>query len=144
MERLSLGLDFHGVIDAMPEEFALLSRIIAESGNEIHILTGQSWDDTIESQLRDWNFKWTHHFSIFDYHKELGTPYTGYYEKFGIPTIDNLAWDRSKADYCDRNNITLHIDDTSIYGDYFNSPFARLWTKNNRPKGEHKESRHIK
>ena len=42
-----LGLDLHGVIDSIPNEFKFLSNAIVSSGGEVHILTGGSWTDEL-------------------------------------------------------------------------------------------------
>src|SRR3972149_10737015 len=50
----------------------------------------------------------------------------------GTPWIDKTEWDKTKAEYCRREGIHLHFDDTPEYEGYFTTPFARVWTKNNR------------
>ena len=57
--------------------------------------------------------------------------------------FENGSWDHIKADYCRVNNISLHIDDTLIYNDFFTTPFARLWLNSNKPKSSHKDVRHL-
>ncbi len=144
MQTFKLGIDWHGVLDAIPEEMAWLSRAICSSGGEVHIITGMSWNEDCEKQLRAWNIEWTHHFSIIDYHIENKTPQSGWHEKFNMPAISDEYWDRTKADYCRKHNISLHLDDTLIYGEYFTTPFGRIWTKNGKNKGGHKQERHLK
>lgn len=58
--------------------------------------------------------------------------------------FEDGAWDNVKAKYCKEQNISLHIDDTLIYNDFFETPFARLWSHNNNPKSSHKDVRHMK
>lgn len=65
--RIRIGLDFHGVIDKNRELYSKLSNLLVDSGYEVHIITGSMWKKKIEKQLRDFNIKWTHHFSISDY-----------------------------------------------------------------------------
>ena len=57
--------------------------------------------------------------------------------------FENGSWDHIKADYCRKHNISLHIDDTLIYNDFFTTPFARLWSHSNKPKPSHKDVRHL-
>lgn len=147
--KLKFGFDIHGVIDAMPDVFALLSNLLVDAGHEVHILTGSKWNDAIEQNLHDMGLKWTHHFSITDHHISIGTPmkYDPNPEHPWIDTgdkdQDNVLWDKAKADYCQLHEIDLHIDDTMRYNDYFTTPFARLWTHNNRPKPAYKDDRHL-
>jgi hypothetical protein len=138
---MKFGFDLHGVIDASPEVFSVLTKSLVHCEHEVHILTGEHWSDKIEKQLKDFGIEWTHSFSIADHHKAVGTTMT--YIKENNPMIDAVMWDRTKADYCKLHGIHLHLDDTKIYGDYFETPFARFWSKNNKPKGDHKEERHL-
>jgi hypothetical protein len=144
MKTFKLGVDWHGVIDALPDVLSFLTKAVIAQGGEVHILTGMSWTKECEDKLKEMDIPFTHHFSIFDYHKEIGTEIIGYHEKYNIPKIDDVIWDKTKGDYCKEHEITLHIDDTTAYNDYFTTPFARLWTHNNKPKGTHKDERHLK
>lgn len=144
--KLKLGIDFHGVIDSMPEFFAFLSSAFVSAGGECHILTGGSWTPEFESLLKSYGIKWTHKFSIYDYLIETGSGIVGEV-KFPDGTIqkkfENGQWDHVKAEYCRDNNISLHIDDKTIYNDFFTTPFARFWSHNNKPKDSHTDIRHI-
>lgn len=125
-----VGLDFHGVIDSMPEFFSFLSNAIIKSGGEIHIITG-GLSESDQKLLEEYNIKYTKIFSITDYHKQINTPTKGFHPKFGFALIEDELWDKTKADYCRRENIDFHIDDTLAYNDYFTTPFCRLWLHNN-------------
>lgn len=145
--KFSVALDFHGVINALPDFFSFLSNAIFNAGGEVHIVTGGSLkkvikDDDIMKYLKDNNIAHTHLFSIQDYHDEIGTPKGKIHPKYGFPMIDDNVWDQTKGDYCRRNNISLCIDDTLVYNEYFTTPFARLWTHNNNPKVG-KDERHM-
>ena len=72
-----LGLDFHGVIDALPDFFAFLTDAFVKNGGEVHILTGGHWNDEFEKQLNDWGIKFTHKFSVYDHLIEVGTSVVG-------------------------------------------------------------------
>ena len=141
-----ISLDIHGVIDSMPDLFSFLSEAIVNSGGEVHIVTGGRWDEKLEKQLNDFGIKWTHKFSVYDYLKESDAEVIGKVE-FPDGTIqkkfEDGLWDHVKADYCKKHNISLHIDDTLIYNDFFQTPFARLWSHNQKPKASHKDVRHI-
>ena len=145
--KFKLGLDIHGVVDAMPEFFSFLTDSFIKNGGEVHIITGGKWDKEFEDLLNSYGVKWTHKFSIYDYLVENNYEKTGEVQ-FPDGTIQskfrNEDWDSVKGVYCADNNITLHIDDTMIYNDYFKTPFARLWTHNNNPKSTSKDVRHFK
>ena len=145
--KFKLGLDIHGVVDAMPDFFSFLTDSFIKNGGEVHIITGGKWDKEFEDLLNSYGVKWTHKFSIYDYLVENNYEKTGEVQ-FPDGTIQSKFkdedWDSVKGVYCADNNITLHIDDTMIYNDYFKTPFARLWTHNNNPKSPSKDVRHFK
>ena len=144
--KYKIGLDFHGVVDVLPEFFSFLSNAIVSAGGEVHIITGGSWDRDFESQLSSLNIKWTHKFSVYDYMIDSNAEIKGEVS-FPDGTIqkkfNNVTWDKVKGDYCLKNNISLHLDDTLIYNDFFSTPFCRFWSHNNRPKASHKDVRHL-
>jgi hypothetical protein len=141
-----LGLDIHGVVDAMPEFFSFLTDSFIKNGGEVHIITGGRWDIEFENMLNKFGVKWTHKFSVYDYLLESGVKVTGEIQ-FPDGTIqkkfEDGVWDGVKAKYCSDNNINLHIDDTLIYNDFFTTPFARLWSHTGQKKASHKEVRHL-
>lgn len=145
--RFKLGLDLHGVIDAMSQDFAFLTKAVIASGGEVHILTGGSWSDELETQVYSYGIQWTHKFSVYDHLIEIGSKTTGEIQ-FPDGTVqkkfEDGVWDHVKADYCKQHGISLHLDDTLAYNDFFETPFARIWTHNNRPKAAHKDVRHMK
>lgn len=141
-----IGLDVHGVVDSMPETFSFLSKAVINAGGEVHIITGGSWNDELEEQLKKLKIKWTHGFSVYDFLIESGTPVIGEVQ-FPDGTIQKKfegdSWDKVKAEYCKENSINLHLDDTLIYNDYFKTPFARVWSHNGKEKSPKKDIRHI-
>lgn len=146
---MKFAFDIHGCIDSMPKLFSFLSNLLVDNGCEVHILTGSIWTDKVEEELKNYGIKYTHHFSITDHHLSIGTKMR-YDEGTGNPWIntgdenqDNILWDKSKAEYCEKHKIDLCIDDTTRYNDYFTTPFARLWTHSNHPKSAHRDKRHL-
>jgi hypothetical protein len=144
--KFKLGLDIHGVLNALPEFFAFLTDSIIKNGGEVHLITGGTWSKELENEVKRYNIKYTHVFSVYDYLIESNAKQVGSIS-FGDGTIqrkfEDEQWDRVKGDYCLKNDINLHIDDTLIYNDYFKTPFSRLWTHNNKPKESHKSIRHL-
>jgi len=49
--KFKIGLDLHGVIDALPEFFAFLTDSVIKNGGEVHIITGGSWTKELENQI---------------------------------------------------------------------------------------------
>jgi hypothetical protein len=137
-----VGIDLHGVISDMPEFFAVFTDALIKSGAEVHIITGGVTDSDKEL-LKNYNIRYTHFFSIIDYHKSKNTPTSGKHPKYGFDMISDEEWDKTKGDYCRLNNINLHIDDTLIYNNYFTTPFCRLWTHSSNGKPGHKDPRHL-
>ena len=144
--KFKIGLDIHGVADAMPEFFSFLTNSFIAAGGEVHIITGGRWDEEFETMLNNYGIKWTHKFSVYDYLKETDIEVIGKV-KFPDGTIQkkfkNDDWDAVKGWYCKQNDINLHIDDTLIYNNFFSTPFARLWTHSGQPKASHKDVRHM-
>lgn len=141
--KFKIGIDIHGVIDALPIFFKFLADSIVKNNGEVHIITGGSWTEKLEKQLGGINY--THKFSVYDH--LLKTSETLGEIEFPDGTIqnkfDDFLWDSAKAKYCEENNIDLHIDDTLSYNDYFTTPFARLWSNNGHKKASHKDIRHL-
>jgi hypothetical protein len=65
------------------------------------------------------------------------------FDEKGNPWMPADLWDSAKAEYCRDAGIDLHLDDTKRYNDFFTTPFARIWTHNNKPKGDHRDERHL-
>ena len=126
LDTQKISLDFHGVIDCMPSFFSFLSKAVISSGGEIHILTGSSLSKEFEVKLKSLGVQWTHLFSVYDHLIETGAKTTGeiVFPDGGIQKkFENGLWDHVKADYCKKNNIALHLDDTLIYNDFFCNSF---------------------
>lgn len=119
---MKIGLDVHGVIDVAPETFAQLTQRLMSAGHEVHVITGRELCAELFDKLDTAGIRYIRVFSITSYHKSIGT-YVTY--KDGDPTQPLIApplWDRTKADYCAREKIDIHIDDTEEYGKYFRGP----------------------
>lgn len=130
-KKWKISLDFHGVIDSMPDFFSFFTKSLISCGCEIHIVTGGLNDNDLDL-IKKYDIKYTKIFSIVDHHKNLGTPTYGKHPVHGFDMVSDEEWDKSKADYCSQQGIDLHIDDTIIYNGKFVTPFAQLFT-NKRP-----------
>lgn len=130
---MKISFDLHGVLNDMPETFQFLTEAILEKGGEVHIITGSTTEKAL-IELENLGFKKGNHFNevigLPDYLKSLGCNSVRYNKEFNNFEYSNEDWDSAKGLYCRENGIDLHFDDTLKYGDYFVTPFARLWTKN--------------
>ena len=111
---LSVGLDIHGVIDAYQGFFSRLSKGLKKRGCPVHIITGQSWEE-VKSTVEKAGIHYDYHFSIVDYHLEIGTKMKKDAKGWHM---DDRIWVRSKGDYIHREKIDLHFDDSYEYAEY--------------------------
>lgn len=120
---MKIGIDIHGVLDkhAFFKRMALAMRHI---GDEVHIITGTSEKSALEDLRKLGIFEWyyTHLYSITDDLISRGIPVE--WKDGNNPLFPYEEWDKAKAEYCTRNKIDIHFDDTIKYGDYFTTPFA--------------------
>ncbi len=119
-----VALDIHGTIDSDPEFFSWLTKRMKGFGFEIHITTGVKVTKELVVKLLRFGIEFDHIFSIIDYHEKIGTKVT--YDERG-PWISEEDWDRTKGDYCERNEIDLTIDDSPNYGKHFETGRYLLW-----------------
>lgn len=127
MEKIfKVGIDLHGVADAKPEFFKALTKTLVDAGWEVHVITGAR-KSLEEKTIQESGISYTHFFSITDYHMELGTPIR--WDEKNEPHLDSYLWDKTKAEYCERMGIDLHIDDSDIYQYFFKTPYARFLSK---------------
>jgi hypothetical protein len=126
--KFKIGLDLHGVLTELPHFFSFLTKSLVDAGAEVHIITGGATEEDMEF-LKKHDIRYTHYFSIVDYHKSVGTPTRGKHSKYGFDLISDEIWDKTKGEYCQMHGIDLHIDDTQNYQSFFKSPFC-LFTLN--------------
>lgn len=134
-EIVKLGLDLHGVISANPKFFSALSKALVKAGNEVHIITG-SHSVEILDELKKYDIEYTHLFSIADHHKAKGT--IMWYDDNKTPWIDKKLWDMTKAEYCEKEGIHFHLDDSDVYGEHFKTPYAKISVKGYNHRVRHK------
>ncbi len=134
-KKIKIGIDIHGVSDSNKEFFSALTKALVENGHEIHVLTGSKATKEFKKYVKEnLGLSWTHFFSITSHHKNMGTPML---EIGGKPYMDEKVWDRTKAEYCAKNKIDLHMDDSPVYGKYFTTPYARYFS-NKKPEKKKK------
>ena len=126
IKRKKLGFDIHGVLDTKSSVFRMLLQDLIRQGWEIHILTGGTWKNE-QHTLKRLGIPFTHFFSIVDHHVAVGSKVK--WDKSGNAHLDPSLWDRTKALYCKTHGITIHFDDSDIYGFYFQTPYVRYFSK---------------
>ena len=119
---MKLGLDFHGVIDKEAPTFSVLTKLLVENGHEVH----EENTPSLRNKLEAIGIRYTHLFSISSHHRSIGTKM--WRDGKDTPWMDQQTWDVTKAEYCKKNKIDLHIDDSEIYGKWFRTPYL-LFTK---------------
>lgn len=120
-----LGLDIHGVLDTNPKDFVQIAKMVRMAGGEVHVITGSAYSKDIEQQLLSYNNGnkfWDFFVSIQD--ELLKTLPFVKIDIYGRPCWENETWDRFKGNYCLKNNIELHFDDTDRYKKYFSTPIV--------------------
>lgn len=121
--KKAICLDYHGIISAYPEFFKLLMSSLVIESWEVHIATGSHIvEKNIVSELKSYGIEkdkqYTHLFSIADYHRDRQTPGM-WHDENENPWVSDEDWDRTKADYCQREEIPYCIDDTARYANHF-------------------------
>lgn len=115
-----IGVDFHGVINTDPRFFKEFIDIALTTGFETHIISGGPKDD-IEKFLALHKIRYTSLWCIFDYFDDKQEVE---FLPDGSFHVDDVAWNSAKGEYCRRNEICVHIDDSLIYGKYFSTPYC--------------------
>ncbi len=125
-KKIKIGLDLHGVVDARPDFFRELARLLVDNGHEVHIITGATSGEEM-AKIQELGIPYTHIFSITDHHANIGTPIA--WDDKGEPHLDTYLWDKTKAEYCKEHGIDLHFDDSDIYHYFFKTPYTRFYSK---------------
>jgi len=132
---MKIAIDIHGTIDAQPDFFSKLTKLLKAFGVEIHVTTGVQISSRVIKELADWQIEYDYLFSITDYHVAKGTPIK--WDEHGNPWIEDEIWNRTKGQYCWNNRIDLTIDDSPAYGKYFSTPYMRFKKESMEKKGDH-------
>lgn len=134
---MKIGLDIHGVIDASPQLFCMITQMLAREneyhnqGHEIHVMTGRVWGDDLGHDLARMGIYWTHFFSITQSLIDQNIPLT--YDLKGNPWTrdeDTWHWDRAKGLYALKHGLDMVYDDSDKYHHFFKTPYCRYKSKN--------------
>jgi len=115
-----IGIDFHGVLNVNPCFFKEFIDIALKKKIAVHIISGGP-EDTIRAYLTERGIKYTKLWCIYDYYARNRK--VDYFPDGSFRVSDDL-WNRAKAQYCKREHICLHIDDSMIYGRDFQTPYC--------------------
>lgn len=120
LQRIKIGLDFHGVITDNPEFFSAFTAESLRRGYEIHIITGGP-AEVVRNLLDDLQISYTTIFAILDFYEHLGK--VKYFAN-GEFKVEEALWNSAKAKYCEENGIDFHIDDSETYVQWFSTPYC--------------------
>jgi hypothetical protein len=138
---MRLGLDIHGVIDTAPIFFSLITKLLLDNGHEVFVITGSHITDDIINEIRGYGIHYNKLLSVSDYNVENGVSVK--YDENSNPWFDDMVWNKTKGVLCEKYNIDFHIDDSGDYGEYFNTPYAKInitsdmTTQNHKPFSVH-------
>jgi hypothetical protein len=126
---MRFGFDIHGVLDARPDFFRDLMRVLVDAGAEVHILSGPPAEVCVRElfALGFGTKQYTHLFSIVDSLRAKGADM--WQDERGHWWSDPYIWDREKGIYCEEKGIDIHFDDSDTYGYFFKTPFARFFSR---------------
>ena len=111
---MNLGLDFHGVLNANPEEFIEIATGVKAKGGKVFIITGSSnTPEFMEDVNRLGTGFWDQIVSVQD---ELMKSYNPIgINEFGRPVFTDTDWNSFKGKFCREHGIDLHYDDSEEY-----------------------------
>jgi hypothetical protein len=121
---MKIGIDIHKTIDRFPKFFSVFTKRLIQNGHEVHIVTGSMQDEYTKQELKKFDIQYTHFFSVSDelFRREKKATWTSPRN----PWFRNEDWNSTKAEYCLSAGIDLMIDDSDIYGLYFQTPYMRI------------------
>lgn len=115
-----IGIDFHGVLNTNPLFFQKFCDMAISKNIEIHIISGGP-RETIEKFSVIHQIKYSKLWCIFD-HFEAKNEVE--FLPDGSFHVEDELWNSAKAEYCRKNEISVQIDDSIIYGRYFITPYC--------------------
>jgi len=128
---MKFGFDVHGVVDTHSDVYAAISAALVVAGHEVHVITGAVMSPELDAILKKAGVTYTHFFSIAQHHMDKGEDEVKWVN--GEPWMDDEIWNRTKAEYCHKEGIRLLIDDSPVYGQYFEDTIYLLQKDPRRP-----------
>lgn len=121
-----IGIDFHGVISNEPDKFKVFCHEIRKKGVLVYIISGGPEKDIVK-YLDKYGVEYDKVWAIFDHYDKQGKVTRFKDGSFQVPTE---LWNKAKAEYCMQEGIAFHIDDSTVYGKYFDTPYCLYDTFN--------------
>lgn len=126
--KLKIGLDYHGVIDKNIDYFSSFCTKAKKRGHLIFIITGGP-KVQVEYNLRINKIPYDMCFAVSDYYQAMGKVIQSENGNFMIP---NHLWNMAKGEFCRRNQINIHIDDSTQYLNWFSTPYCYYDLRTNK------------
>ena len=116
-----IGIDFHGVISDAPEVFEIFCREIRKKNVKVYVISGGPKKD-VQTYLDEHHILYDEVWAILDFYSAQGK--AEFFED-GSFKVDTALWNKAKAEYCAKENINFHIDDSNVFGQYFVTPYCK-------------------
>ena len=117
---LKISVDYHGVITSNPIFFKAFNQLALNENIKIIVLSGAHNVD-VKAYLEKNHIPYTYVWSLLDDFKQRNL--VAFNDDGSFHVADDI-WNKAKARYCKEQNIDLHIDDSMLYGLYFQTPFC--------------------
>lgn len=117
---IRIGLDLHGILDKYPELFKPLCKVAIEYGIEVHVITGPPTEKALDELSRKGYIKTVHYtcvHSVVDYLKSSRT--FMWQDGDGNWWASEKDWWSSKAEICRDFDISVMLDNSPEYEEYF-------------------------
>ncbi len=118
--NLKIGIDYHGVITDNPAFFREFNTLALQKGIRIYILSGGRKAE-IQKYLLAQKIPYSEIFSILDFYD---AQHKVSFLADGSFKVDDDLWNKAKAQFCLKEGIAFHIDDSPLYGETFETPFC--------------------
>ena len=127
-KKLKIGVDYHGVITSNPDFFKTFNSLAIKKGFEVYVVTGGKAEE-VKEYLNKHHIPASHIFSVLDYFQKRNLVTLSEDGLFHVPDI---LWDKAKANFCIKQQIDIHIDDSMTYGIHFQTPFCLYSAQNQK------------
>jgi len=129
---MKFGFDVHGVLDTHNEVYSTITSALVAAGHEVHVITGAIQTPELTETLKLAGMSFTHWFSIAQYHIDKGDSEVKFVD--GEPWMEDEVWNETKAQYCHEEGIRLLIDDSPVYGKYFDEKNSTIYLLQKDPR----------
>lgn len=113
------GFDIHGVFDTY-SSLKDIGAALIKAGHEVHIMTGAPLEVARKHLNKIGAIQgrhYSHFYSVADTLIDQGVDVT--WRDPENPMFEDEVWNKAKAEYCKEKKINMLLDDSPIYGTYF-------------------------